>query len=469
MQANSSIDEFFERDRAKIFCWKIVIVCGVLSAIEAMDVYVLGVIISPLSQGLGVTLATFGMVFTFQAVGQIAGTYLLAPLADKVGRRPIILYCTLGFGLLTVTSALSQSLTVFIVQRMAAFVLIGGAVSNLFAIVSEFGSSRYKHRNTLIIGSFHGIGAGLAFLLGGMLLDFGWRVPLIATGLLTLLSFVIGYYFLPESIRYLMTRADREEELNKLINKIDHTADTTDVRSYIVKMQAKTKDKPRGSIKSLFTEGRKPITLLLWLIGASTVSLIGVVAQWTPTYLHNYGEVDLKQAAFMSSISGPAGIIWPVILIWLMSRMGPARAMALNYFFAACALGSFALITVFPDVGWLIAIGYGAFLGGATSGFYTLCTMAYPTAIRATGVSWAVGAGRVVSLIVPILAGIAVSNSLNPIYIAAFLSAQLLLVMMATLVLGIKFKQREARSAEKKANRAFMSDSLKPSTLDSSS
>ncbi len=137
----------------------------------------------------------------------------------------------------------------------------------------------------------------------------------------------------------------------------------------------------------------------------------------------------------MTSLSGPAGVLWPIALIWLMNRLGAARAMALNYIFAACALGSFALITIYPGVGWLIACGYGAFLGGATSGFYTLCTMAYPTTLRATGMSWAVGAGRVFSLFVPVLGGLAIASAVKPQVIAIALATPLLIVMVATLFL----------------------------------
>ncbi len=205
--------------------------CGILTAFEAMDVYVLGVIISPLTTGLGVSLATFGIVFTFQAIGQIAGTYFIAPLADKVGRRPVILYCTLGFGIMTISSAASPNLQIFILQRIVAFFLIGGAVPNLFAIASEFGARKRRHRNTLIIGSFHGIGAGLAFIVGGLLLDFGWRAPLLACGVLTLISLALAFFFMPESMRFLLTKPEREDQLRKLVQVIDASVNFSSIKA----------------------------------------------------------------------------------------------------------------------------------------------------------------------------------------------------------------------------------------------
>jgi AAHS family 4-hydroxybenzoate transporter-like MFS transporter len=430
LQIETDIDEFLDRPAARSFCNRVVFMCGILTAFEAMDVYVLGVIISPLTTGLGVSLATFGIVFTFQAIGQIAGTYFIAPLADKVGRRPVILYCTLGFGIMTISSAASPNLQIFILQRIVAFFLIGGAVPNLFAIASEFGARKRRHRNTLIIGSFHGIGAGLAFIVGGLLLDFGWRAPLLACGVLTLISLALAFFFMPESMRFLLTKPEREDQLRKLVQVIDASVNFSSIKA-----PAEETATVKPGVSSLFSHERTPITLLLWIIGALTISMIGAVAQWTPTYLNTYGGVDLKQAAFMTSLSGPAGVLWPIALIWLMNRLGAARAMALNYIFAACALGSFALITIYPGVGWLIACGYGAFLGGATSGFYTLCTMAYPTTLRATGMSWAVGAGRVFSLFVPVLGGLAIASAVKPQVIAIALATPLLIVMVATLFL----------------------------------
>lgn len=431
MQSVHSLDQFFELKKPKAFSHRVVLVCGLMAAIEAMDVYVLGVIISPMAQQFDVTLAYFSIVFMFQAIGQIAGTYVLAPLADTYGRRPVIMACTVAFGMLTLTSAMSDSLPVFIAQRAIAFIFIGGAIPNIFAIASEFASGQARHRNSLIIGSFHGVGAGLAALAGGILLPFGWQVPLFACGVLTLVSALLGYLYVPESVRFLAASEDRAAALKKVVARIDPS-----VESYSFEVDSPASGRQKLRIAELFTPDLRKQTLLLWTVGAITLSLLSSIAQWLPTYIHTYGQVDLTHAAYMTSINGPSGVIWPLVLIWLLRRTGVSRGMALNYSLAATAFGCFALIPFYANIGWVLAIGLGAFLGGATSGFYALCNAVYPTRLRATGTSFAVGTGRIFSLFVPVLGGLAVTTQVSVVVIALATAIPLLLAAAAAFAIG---------------------------------
>lgn len=431
MQSIQNLDQFFELKRPKAFSNRVVLVCGLMAAIEAMDVYVLGVIISPMAKHFDVSLAYFAIVFTFQAVGQIIGTYVIAPLADSHGRRPVILFCTVAFGILTLTSALSPTLPIFIAQRAIAFIFIGGAIPNIFAIASEYAAGQARHRNSLIIGSFHGIGAGMAALAGGFLLSYGWQAPLIACGILTLLSAVLAYIYVPESLRFLAASADRSDALKSVVRRIDPSLNQ--VRLDLAPPPATA---PKMRVAELFTPELRRATLLLWVIGAITLSLLSSIAQWLPTFIHTYGMVDLKQAAYMTSLNGPAGVLWPLALIWLMRRLGISRGMTLNYTLAAIAFSCFALLPLYANIGWVLAIGLGAFLGGATSGFYALCNMVYPTRVRATGTSFAVGTGRVFSLFVPVLGGIAVSSNISVTVVASAIVVPLLIAAAAAYLIG---------------------------------
>ena len=406
-----------------------------------MDVYTIAAILVPLSKGFGASMAAMGLVFMFQAIGQIIGSYLVAPYADKVGRRPLIMWCTLGFGVMTISCAFAPTLEVFIALRTVAFILIGTEVPCIFSIVSEFASGKNRHRNVLVVGSFHGIGAGLAGLVGGFLLQYGWHVPLICVGILDLLSVIMAYFFMPESIRFLAADAKRKDEFQRLIARIDPTIDPQSVKLETVEGQAE-----KAGVASLFTNGRWHVTLLLWVVGGICISMLGAAAQWAPTLFHTYGGVDLKNAAFMLSLNGPAGIIWPFALIFIMNKMGVSRAMAFNYALAAIALSSLAFFPYYPLLGWVFAMGVGAFLGGATSGFYALCAATYSTLVRATGTSWAVGAGRVLSMFVPPLIGLAVSKNVSAGVLATALVVPMVIAIIATLALG-RLLSRGSRSA----------------------
>lgn len=341
MQAPQTLDQFFERPRPRAFSNRVVLICGLMAAIEAMDVYVLGVLLPPLARHFGVTLAQFAVVFTFQAIGQIVGTYAVAPLADRFGRRPVILLCTFAFGILTLGSAFSPDLWAFILQRAVAFVFIGGALPNIFAMASEYAAGQMRSRNALIIGSFHGIGAGMAALAGGFLVPYGWQVPLIVCGGLTLLSAVLAYAYVPESLRFLAACPTRSGKLRRVVARID-----PDVReAQLEPSSVREGGASRMRLAELFTADLRKSTILLWVIGTVTLSLLSSIAQWLPTYIHSYSGISLKQAAYMTSVNGPAGVIWPLVLIWLLRRLGTAAGMAHSWVgqpavFMLCAIRS---------------------------------------------------------------------------------------------------------------------------------
>lgn len=427
------LENFLETEKARKYYNKVLAVCGALAMFEAMDVYVLGVIIASASAALEVKLADFVVIFTFQAAGQILGTYLVAPLADRFGRRPLILWCTVIFGLLTLTCTFSTTMTQFIAQRSIAFIFIGGAVPNIFAMASEISSGKSRHRNLLIMGASHGIGAGLAALAGGWLLVYGWQMPLIACAILTLASAVLGWFYMPESIRFLANNQSKGAQLRLLVGTIDASYDGT--ITALNETEGPADGRKMARLQSLFRAGMWRPTLMLWVVGAISLSMLGALAQLSPTFFHIYGGVDESYAAYMSSLNGPAGVIWPFALIWIMNRIGVVRAMSLNYAFAACAVSTLVLVPAYPHLGWVVSIGFGAFLGGAVSGFYALCTMSYPTEFRATGTSFAVGAGRVASLGVPLIGGLAIASQVGAQWIA--LGAAVPLVLVSLVVLGL--------------------------------
>ena len=272
MQTTIDLDHFLNRRKTKSFYIKVLIVCGLLAAIEAMDVYVLGAILVPLSEGLGVSMAAIGLVFSFQAIGQIIGTYLVAPYADKVREKAADPMVHAWFRNDVDIQRLFPESEGLYHGAHRGFYFHRYRVPCIFSMVSELASGKNRHGNTLVVGSFHGIGAGLAGLVGGFLLHYGWHVPLICVGIMDLFSVVLTYFFMPESIRFLAADAKRKDEFQSLIVRIDPSIDPQSVKIETVEGQVE-----KTGAASLFCNGRWRATLLLWIIGGICLSILGLL------------------------------------------------------------------------------------------------------------------------------------------------------------------------------------------------
>src|SRR5258706_349717 len=152
---------------------------------------------------------------------------------------------------------------------------------------------------------------------------------------------------------------------------------------------------------ALFRDGRTPTTLLLWLSYAMNLFVLTFIASWMPTFLRVFAGVELKQAGAIAALFSLGGIVSPLLLGYFIDRHGATRVLAANYLAAGVSI---ILIGLWSGDAMLAAIGVfcaGLFVIGGQGGINALAAMLYPTEMRATGVGWALGAGRLASVVGP--------------------------------------------------------------------
>jgi MFS transporter, AAHS family, 4-hydroxybenzoate transporter len=418
---------------AQRFARKILVLCGLLTAIEGIDIYIVASALPVLARIYGAGPGQFAIVLSVQAVGQLLGSYLVAPLADRLGRRPLIIACVGGFGILTIACAFTRSLAVLAILRFLALILIGGAQPNLFAAAAEFAVPSRRHRYLLAIGAIHSLGAGIAAILTAWLLAVSWNAPFLLFGTLSVLATLAAVVLLPETIAFLAARGEsRAPQLRDVLDKIGVSA------GVMLEESVGRHDAPRVAIGALFAGGRASVTLLLWLCAACSIPLLSTIGQWLPTFLHNYGKVGLTTAAAMTSMSAVPAALWPIALSRIMDRIGVARGLALNLLVGALCMTSFAWVSALPALGWFIGVTFGVFVAGSVTGVYALAAQAYPVDMRATGMGWAIGAGRVVATVIPLMGGAALAQGASAGSVATCVSALLSLAALAAFLLSFR-------------------------------
>jgi AAHS family 4-hydroxybenzoate transporter-like MFS transporter len=193
------------------------------------------------------------------------------------------------------------------------------------------------------------------------------------------------------------------------------------------------KESQQNPVAALFRDGLAPITLLLWSTSLLNVLVIYFIKLWMPAILHSTGESPARSilATSMYSIGVLAGLF---ITAPFVDKVGIERVLT-----CALAAGAFCVFAIgaFHLPLWLLfAVLFGAGIGGSCEGgITTLSCLAYPTGIRSTGASWAMGAGRIGSIAGPLLGGMLLAFNLQPrsIFVAAFIPALCVALLMVIL------------------------------------
>lgn len=406
--------------------WLVFVLCGVAMAIEGFDMYMLGAIVPALAAGLGVEPAAISAVFVAQGIGLALGYTLIAPLADRVGRRPIILACVLGFGVVTLLTAYVSTLAMVAFLRLIAFAFFGGITPNVISLVAELAPRRIRPRQIILVNACFAVGAAMGSALAPLIVSrFDWTGAFVAGGLMPLLLLPVLLIFLPESPRFLVIANRPAADVSRVLRRITPAAN--DVVRYSI-------DEPpagKGSLKAVFTEGRLAMTLLFMLAGGMMMFVGNAVASWAPTLWHLQAGFTMSEAAALFALSSIGAIVWPLAMILLVGWLGLKRALIFCFLSGGLSMMVYMVQPFTPVLAVFMAIAFGAFVIGAISGLYAYISASYPTWIRATALGWTAGVGRLLAIAGPATGGFLLAEGVNQTGVALVFGVPLLIAALA--------------------------------------
>jgi MFS transporter, AAHS family, 4-hydroxybenzoate transporter len=431
------VGEFLDRPRFGGYRILIFTLCTLVMAVDGYDVFVVGYLVPALAQDFGVPLSAVTSIFVFQTIGLGLGAYAVSPFADRFGRRNIILICTALLGLLTLAGTLATSTGELAALRFVASFFFGAVVPNLVAVTSEYCSRRSRPILVIILFMGYTVGAGGGGSIASALAaQFGWRAAFWMGGLTPLVVVALLYVLLPESIRFMVLKGDRSDEVMAHLRRIDPALQLSGPYAFSMREE----NSGAMPVVALFRHGRAPTTLLLWLSYAMNLFVLTFIASWMPTFLRVFAGVDLKQAGAIAALFSLGGILSPLALGYFIDRHGATRVLAANYVAAGISI---ILIGLAGADARLAAIGVfcaGLFVIGGQGGINALASMLYPTEMRATGVGWALGAGRVASVFGPMAGGAMLKGQWSAAAIFATTSVPVFIAALATIC--VRFSRR---------------------------
>ncbi len=394
--------------------WMVVALCVLLNCLDGFDVMAMAFTASSLTEEFALSGSELGVLLSAGLVGMAVGSLALAPVADVIGRRPLIL---ISVGLATLgmlLSAVAPSAVLLGLARVVTGLGVGGILASTNVIASEYASARWRGLAIGLYTAGYGIGATLGGVAArGMLADLGWRSVFVAGGVATGIALILLVVLLPESVDFLVQRRPQQavERINRILGRLGQPAITSDTLEAAPRPTTRHRS---GNPGVLLSADLRRSTLLIWVAFLATMFGFYFVNSWTPQLLVTSGlsEADAVTAGMMLALGGTAGsVLYGLVASRLDSRLVLIGFTVLSALTMVVFITSTALLTVALIIGVVV----GALINGCIAGLYTITPAVYGAEIRSTGMGWAIGIGRIGAILSPILAGRLLDASWTPV------------------------------------------------------
>ena len=433
MSASNTIEvrEFIDHQRFSAYQWRILALCFLITALDGLDTASIGFVAPMLTKTFAVTREALGPTLGAALIGYAVGSLIAGPLADRIGRRLLVIASVAMFGFWCLASGFAGSLTSLAVLRFLTGIGLGAAMPNATALMAEYSPARI--RSLLVTTMFCGFtlgSAGGGILAAWMIPVLGWRSVLYAGGVLPLIVVPMLLIWLPESARFLVSSGRKGDSVGKLLRRIA-PEQVPDGATFRVSEESVARS--AAPITLLFSGGRALGTLMLWVAFFAGLVVIYLLTSWLPTIIHDAG-FSISEAARVGALWQIGGTVGALLVGWAMDRISTHGAIVVAYLLGAVltyatsfANGSLLLLS-------LGVFGAGFCISGAQTSMNALAALYYPTRARATGISWMLGIGRFGAIAGATFGGILLTLGGSLDAVMAILAAPIVIAGLAVLI-----------------------------------
>ncbi|MCJ0906282.1 MFS transporter [Rhodococcus sp. ARC_M6] len=422
-------------------------ICLILSMIDGFEILVMAFVAPHLGKSWDISSVEIGYLLSAGIIGTALGAIFISPLADKIGRRKLAIWCLVGITVGMALSACAVNVPQLVAFRVFAGLGIGGLVANLNVLVSEFSSDKRRGTALGIYGVGYPLGGAVGGAISGVLISvFDWRSAFIFGAVITAIMLVVVVKTLPESIEFLIEKRPTGAltAYNQIADKLGY-ARSTELPTPIRATERVVRD---GLFKGIMLRR----TIFLWVGYSCLIASFYFANTWTPKLLSD-ATGDSNMGVTAGVLVNVGGVIGSIIFAGLSIVLRPRIVTALLMFGGVLAFVGYATGFHIVALALALAVLVGIFANGGITGFYAISPPIYPAAARGTGVGWMIGCGRTVSIIAPILTGYLLNGGWTPKSVYMMFGGVLVVAGIATLLLDATYRGRSENPETPEASR----------------
>jgi MFS transporter, AAHS family, vanillate permease len=380
----------------------VIALCVGLNMLDGFDVLAMSFAASGVKADWHLTDGQLGALLSAGLVGMGLGSLTLGPCADRWGRRIIVLLSVAVAGLGMLASALARDYAELLSLRVLTGIGIGGTIASVAVIVSEYAPDKLRGTALAIYATGYSIGATIGGALAAYAIPrFGWRAAFVIGGSLSLFMLPLAWRKLPESLEF----------------------------------RSVSSEGGRGSIGAQLRLLIRPSTLLVWIVFFCTMAGFYFILSWTPRLLNAAG-LSAAQGMTGGVLLNLGGIAGCGLFAFAASRADTHRLLLGALVGSALLIVVFGLVMSRLDIALWTALLLGIIANAAMAGLYAVGPPLYPTAVRTTGMGWAIGIGRFGAILAPLASGALLDRGWLPAQLYYFFSASFVVAAVAIFLIG---------------------------------
>ena len=406
-----TVSEIIDQQPLSRFQIRTIVLCALVLVLDGYDALTMGYLVNPVADATGIPVHSFGPILSASLLGLMVAALGTGLIADRWGRKWPVILSALAFAVFAILTAHATTLLQFVLCRFLTGLGLGGAMPNVVALASEYSPKPKVPVVVAMLFTGMPLGGWLCGLLSSVLIPtWGWRWVLYVGGIVPLAIALTLIFALPESVRFLVVRGKDSQKVRKILARVSPRF----ARGQI-ELSSPADEQPRrgAPVKHLFTEGRGLGTVLLWIPNFLNLLLLYFINSWLPALLRESG-MSVSQGVTATAFVSFGGVFACLGEGFLLNRLGAHRTLVTEFGLAGLLFAglSYLLHPFGLALAVTFALGFQAI--GAQAGLNALAAKFYPTSIRSTGVGWALGVGRVGSIVGPVLAGMLLTAGWTP-------------------------------------------------------
>lgn len=396
------VAEVIDRQKMKWFQIRVVILCALMQFLDGFDTQAIAYVAPALKHAWHLGQASLGPVFGSGVAGVLVGSVLIGPLADRFGRRTMMILAVALFGVFTLLTAEATTLDMLLLLRFIAGLGLGGVIPSTVVMASEYAPAHRRGTMVTLMACGFALGAASGGILAGMyLLSLGWRTIFYVGGILPLLLVLALLRWLPESLRFLSLDAvNCRRRMIGILRQIEPSVSYSDDIQFV----SEKRGTERWPVLELFRERRAAMTCLVWLIFFMNLVCLNFLNNWLPTLMSATMSVhDAVRTTTFFQFGGMVGVICMGIMA---DRFGFYKVMTLGFVIATVLIATIGSVITSREAMSIVLALCGFCVIGVQMTLSALTATLYPTAMRATGMGWANSIGRIGSFSGPVVGGL---------------------------------------------------------------